>query len=131
MLDSLEIEPEVVQAIENKKSIILASLLEERSGLDIPYESFQEYERFFKDTLELPDEVYNSTDDEGDDVYTYIKAHQHKGDTFYYFVICVGLGKSYNVSDEALLPVISFPSLDGDLYNSYKKGKLVAGALKS
>ena len=156
-----EIDSATIEVLERKKSSSLAMLLENRSKEDIPFEKFYLYEQFCRPTLEGPDEVYNSTNEEGDDIYTYIKAHEKDGVSFYYFVICLCLDSEANWSasekiearmekeedvdaeevlesateavmeSEALFPIISFPSLDGELYRTYKRGNLVSGNLKS
>ncbi len=127
----MELAPEVFEAIENKKSTCLASLLKERSNQDIPYEDFYNYDKFMEATLEVPDEVYTEKDTDGDDLFTYIKAHEKDGKSFYYFVICLNIGPSIEAQEDTILPILGFPSLDGRTYNSYRKGRLISGNLKS
>ena len=86
-----------------KKSAFLASLLEQRSSKDIPYEDFYCYDRFMEDTLEVPDEVYTERDRDGDDLFTYIKAHEKDGKSFYYFVICMNIGPSMEEAGDTIL----------------------------
>jgi hypothetical protein len=122
--------PEVSEAIESKKSSFLASLLKERSIKDIPYEDFYDYDKFMVTTLEGPDEVYTEKDGEGDDLFTYIKAHEKDGISFYYFVICLSI-ESSREEEDTILPILGFPSLDGKTYKNFRKGRLVSGNLKS
>ena len=126
-----QISSEVFETIESKKSAFLASLLEQRSSKDIPYEDFYCYDRFMEDTLEVPDEVYTERDRDGDDLFTYIKAHEKDGKSFYYFVICMNIGPSMEEAGDTILPILGFPSQDGETYNSYRKGRLISGNLKS
>ena len=55
----------------------------------IPFEKFSLYEDYFDTTLENPDEVYLRRDSEGDEIYTYIKAHEQDGVSFYYFILLI------------------------------------------
>ncbi len=129
----LEIEPETMNAIEAKKSAFLARLLQERSVADIPFEKFTLYEGFFKSTLEDPDEIYSYEDDDGDDLFTYIKAYDQGGVSFYYFIICVEFERNEEVDGQTrrVIPLMAFPTLDGELYRTYKSGKLISGSLKN
>ena len=49
----------------------------------------------------------------------------------YYFVICLNIGPSIEAQEDTILPILGFPSLDGRTYNSYRKGRLISGNLKS
>ena len=122
---SLEIDQDAISTLESKKSTLLAGLLERRLPTDIDFELFPVYQQFYRETLEKPDEIYRWTDNEGDELYSYIKVHDSKGISFYYIVICIGKLASQ------LLPVLSFPTLDPALYNAYKKGQLITGKLKN
>lgn len=128
---TVEIEEELLEAIELKKSQLLANLLEERSPSDIPFERFNMYDEFIEDTLQQPDEVYKDTDEEGDIILTYIKAHELNGISFYYFCVCMKYEKALKEGIETLLPIITFPSLDGEIYDIYKRGVKVTGPLKN
>lgn len=128
---SVEVEEELIESIELKKSNFLASLLEERSPSDIPFEKFNMYDEFIETTLQEPDEVFIDTDEEGDKVLTYIKAHELNGTSFYYFCLCMKYETSQKEGMETLLPILTFPSLDGELYEFYKKGTKLTGALKN
>jgi hypothetical protein len=128
---SVEVEEEMIESIELKKSNLLADLLEERSPSDIPFEKFHLYDEFVENTLQEPDEVFLDTDQEGDKVLTYIKAHELNGTSFYYFCICMKYEASQKEGMETLLPILTFPSLDGELYEMYKKGTKLTGALKN
>lgn len=127
----IEIDEQTMMEVEAKKSSYLASLIEDRSPADIPIESFGLYEGYFEPTMMGPDEIYSSLDDEGDTIYTYIKAHDREGVSFYYFIVCLRLQKGFQENTDALVPILSFPSVDGDLYRTYKKGELISGSLKN
>jgi len=129
----LEVAGEALNAIEAKKSAFLARLLQDRSVADIPFEQFDLYEKYFTPTLEDPDEIYTDEDDDGDQLFTYIKAYDQGGVSFYYFIICVEFEKDQGVDGETrrVIPLMAFPTLDGDLYRTYRQGKLVSGNLKN
>jgi len=127
----IEIDEQTMMDVENKKSVYLARLIEERSPADIPIESFSLYEQYFEPTMMNPDEIYSSKDDEGDTIYTYIKAHDREGVSFYYMILCYRLDTQYDKNTDALVPIVSFPTVDGDMYRLYKKGDLISGNLKN
>lgn len=122
---------EILETVEQKKSSMLAEILEERSPHDIPIEDFAHYEEFFQPTIENPDEVFSCEDAEGDTLYTYIKAHDKSGVSFYYFIVCFNFASNPNEKTESLLPVLSFPSLDADIYKKHSKGDKISGNLKN
>lgn len=127
----LDIAPEAIEMIESKKSVYLAQLLEERSVADIPFEKFSLYEDYFDITLENPDEVYMRRDSEGDEIYTYIKAHEQDGVSFYYFILLLKIDSRWAPAPNTLLPIVSFPTVDGDIYNQYREGEQLEGGLKN
>ena len=122
---------QILETVEQKKSVLLAHMLEERSPHDIPIEEFANYEPFFDTTIEDPDEVYTEMDEDGDTLYTYIKAYEKDGCSFYFFVVCLNFASNPNEQTESLLPIISFPSLDAETYKKHSKGEKVSGSLKS
>jgi transcriptional regulator with XRE-family HTH domain len=126
-----EIDRETLDIIEGKKSKYLATLLEKMSPADIPFEDFMYYDSYLAPTLENPDEVYKYRDEDGDDIIITIKAHEKNQVSFYYFVIClVDKDKSFEDGD-TIYPILSFPSSDGEIYHTYKRGTLLSGSLRS
>ncbi|MAF78642.1 MAG: hypothetical protein CME60_10795 [Halobacteriovoraceae bacterium] len=130
-VESIEIDEHILMMLENKKSQYLAHLIEERSPADIPIEAFTLYEEYFEKTMMNPDEIYRHQDEEGDTIYTYIKAHDREGVSFYYFIICSRVKEGADLNTEALYPILSFPSVDGEMYKLYQKGELVSGNLRN
>lgn len=126
----LEIDAETLSMLEKKKSAYLADLLEKRSPADVPYESFHLYDEYLDQTMQTPDEIFKHIDEEGDQLFTYIKAQVKDTISFYYLVICYSLKKG-GKDQETLIPIISFPTLDGELYTKYKLGELVQGITKN
>jgi hypothetical protein len=78
-----------------------------------------------------PDEIFKKNDDEGDIIYTYIKAHDREGVSFYYFIVCYRISEGDEANTDTLVPIISFPSVDGEMYRLYKDGELISGSLKN
>ena len=96
-----------------------------------PFEKFDIYDEFVEATLQSPDEVFKRVDEEGDNILTYIKAHELNGISFYYFCICMKFETHWGQDTETVIPIISFPSLDGELYRKYRSGDLITGNLKN
>lgn len=119
---------EDLQLFESKKNIFLSLLLEKRLASDIPFENFGDYDFCLKTTMELPDEVYQERDIENDQVYKYIKSYEKDEVSFYYIVICVLFNGQ---KSPTLFPVLSFPTIDAELYNTLKSGEQISGGLKS
>jgi len=127
----IEIDESTMMELEGKKSRYLASLIEDRSPADIPIESFSLYEQYFEPTMMEPDEIFKKLDEEGDTIYTYIKAHDREGVSFYYFIVCYRIGEGNQANTDTLVPIVSFPSVDGEMYRLYKEGELISGSLKN
>ncbi|MCF8058453.1 MAG: hypothetical protein K9K67_04100 [Bacteriovoracaceae bacterium] len=127
----IEIDEQTLMEVEGKKSAYLAGLIEDRSPADIPIESFSLYEQYFEPTMMEPDEIYSSKDEEGDTIFTYIKAHDREGVSFYYFIVCLRIEEGFQENTDALVPIVSFPSVDGELYRTYRRGELISGNLKN
>ncbi len=125
IINDLPLDAGELQAIELKKSIYLAKLLEHRKSSDIDFEHFPLYDKFFPNTIEFPDEVYEGTDDDDDNVKTYIKFHQESGVMFYYVAICMSLEQE----NEIILPILAFPTLDPKLLEKYQIGEKTAGTV--
>jgi hypothetical protein len=127
----IEVDHETIMLVERKKSSMLAVLLEERSPADIPVESFPMYESYFNTTMEAPDEIYQAKDKEGDEILTYVKAHDREGVSFFYLVLCLKYRSNWSQGSETVLPIFAFPTVDGEICNYYRKGQLINGALKN
>lgn len=119
IVDNFEVEPDILEELELKKSSALADLLSMRSDHDISFEEFIDYESYLSSTLESPDEIFNNNEDE---LSTYIKSFKRDDFSFFYVVVC---WKSPQVKDnhQLLLPIIAFPSIDQGLYKHYAVGE--------
>lgn len=124
-----QIDPEIIEQIEHKKSQFLAEHMGIRSEADIPFENFDLYMDYLGPTIEAPDEVYRFEDEDGEMLQASIKAHEKDGVSFFYIVISFSLPSDDN--RELILPVMSFPTVDGKLCEHYRKGEQVSGTLKN
>ncbi|MDP7320915.1 MAG: hypothetical protein QF441_09920 [Bacteriovoracaceae bacterium] len=126
----ITIEPEVIDLLESKKSLLLAWLMEIRSEVDIEFEQFHLYDKYLSETIETPDEVYEYEDEAGDTLNNYIKSFKIDKTEFFYVVIAY----PYEIAAEnkmAILPILSFPSIDKSLYPHVTLGKKLTHALKN
>ncbi|MBF0298838.1 MAG: hypothetical protein HQK51_08965 [Oligoflexia bacterium] len=126
--NNFNIPPEVVRILESKKSQLLSNLLKDRSATDISIDQFPHYDYCLHETIENPDEVYRLLDSGKDILLTYIKVFSKENISFYYLVICLQHSNDSNSNEENyLIPIISFPTVDGELYRKYKKGEKIEG----
>jgi hypothetical protein len=119
------------EMLEGKKSRLLAELLEKRIPSDIPFEKFLLYDRNIASTLEDPDEVYAYKDDENDQIYVYFKALSEGKKTYFQIVLALMLDHETSEVHDVVVPILSFPTLDPDLYKNYQRGKQLSGNLKN
>src|SRR5690606_12771157 len=122
----VELPAEIIEELDLKKSSYLATLLGNRADDDIAYDEFMDYEQFLPLTLEDPDEVYDRTGEDADEISTFIKSFQYAGGTFFYVVVCWKC-QVKNFQERMLIPVLSFPSTDQDLYHEFAIGERVVG----
>ncbi|MGZ3692439.1 MAG: hypothetical protein ACXVLQ_01880 [Bacteriovorax sp.] len=121
-----------MQLLENKKSKLLADLLVKRKDDDIAFEDFTSYESCYQETLDFPDELFETKDNEGDVFFVYIKSFIKNGQDFFYIISCLkrkdleATGGQVNV-----FPVLAFPTNDMDLYREFRAGVRVSGPLKN
>ena len=120
-LDDISLPAEVIEGVDLKKSEYLAKLLINRKESDISIEQYPIYDDYITLTLNDPDDEFHSEDDAGDSIYTFVKSFKKSGQDFFYIVICLNVDIP-NSSDTALLPVITFPSIDEELYRLYAVG---------
>ncbi len=120
---NFEISKDQMEELELKKSSYLADLICNRSEEDIRIEDFINYQQYTRITLEEPDEIYEYKDDELDTIRSYIKTFKKNDETFFYVCVCQ-LIKNSN-EGEVLMPLLTFPSKDTNLYKNYKLGNLV------
>lgn len=126
----VELPAELIEQMELKKSQLLAQLLAARESSDIDFEEFIDYEKFLTSTLEAPDEVYEKHDDEGEVMATFIKSFKEDLFCFYYVAICWKCSVD-GIKDQVLVPILSFPSTDHELYQDYAVGDKTLGQVKN
>ncbi len=125
------IPDEVIQALEKKKSEYLADFLTFRSKQDINLEDFTKYEKYTGMVLNDPDEIFEYIDADNDQILTYIKSFIQKEGPFFYIVVCLKVDEDLKSNEDVLIPIITFPSTDGELYKKYKLGERISGGLKN
>ena len=109
--------------VEQKKSILLAELLENRRPEDIPFEKFHLYDHFIGPTLEHPDQIFKTKDEDGDELLVHRKNIKGHPVEFAYLVIAVLVEKANG--RPSIVPIISFPTIDNNLATAYCQGVLV------
>lgn len=133
--EEVKLPKEVLDWVEQKKSSILAEHLIERDDDDISFELFSDYDSYLMPTLDHPDEIYINKDQEGDEFYAYIKAFEADEETFYYYALCTlpeWEEKPENLDEmQVFIPILTFPSTDGNIYRKYSAGKKYSGKLKN
>lgn len=129
-LDEINLPAELVEDLELKKSECLAQLLERRVDTDIAIDDYPKYDQFLSLTLEDADEEYTSSDESGDTVITFIKSFHMNGKSFFYIATCISL-ELQNVSETVMIPILSFPSVDNNLYKYYAVGEKKNSKLKN
>lgn len=129
-LTEISLDTQLQEELELKKSSYLAKLMGDMGESDIGIENFPMYERFVEPTLMEADEIYEREDDEGDVIITYIKSFAENNSSFFYLVLCLKKPHEKN-GEELILPIISFPSVDAQLYKKYKEGEQISGIIKN
>lgn len=127
----LELSPDEFEGLEQKKSEMLANLLQHRSISDIPVEDFVNYERFLGETVQSPDEAYVYSDREGDQVFVHIKTFVLDQKGFFYLALCQSAVLEKEQGDNLMIPIISFPSIDPNLVKHFRRGEKIQGSLKN
>ena len=122
----IDADEKLLEIIENFKSSYLDGLLKLRKSWDVPFENFGHYESYLKETISFPDEVYQYKE-EGEDFFVYIKGLDDHIRPFYYIVICMDFKDENALDNDTVIPIISFPSFDGELCQNYKRGQKVSG----
>jgi hypothetical protein len=120
-----------MQLLEAKKSKLLADLLLKRKDDDIAFEDFSNFEKFFEQTLQDPDEVFETKDNEGDIFFNYIKNYSEANRTFFYIISCLKRIDSETSTEINVFPVLAFPTNDLNLYSDFRVGTRISGQLKN
>jgi len=128
-ISEMALDEEIFNSVERLKSELLATHLELRSENDVPYEDFYLYEECLSKTMENPDAVYYHQL-HGQELLSYMKSGSGKHGAFFYIVICLRLADDA-AENNLVVPVFSFPTIDGDLYQQFCEGTQVFGDIKS
>ena len=120
-----------MELLENKKSKLLADLLVKRKDNDVPFEDFMLYESCYPETLEVPDEVFEYRDNEGDVFFIYIKSFIKASENYFYIISCLKRKDNGESESVNVFPVLAFPTNDLDLYSEFRSGKRISALLKN
>lgn len=120
-----------MQLLENKKSGLLADLLTDRLESDISFEEFNDYEICFQDTLDTPDEVFETRDKEGDSFFVYIKSFIKGNEDYFYIISCLKRPDKEDEKSISVFPVLAFPTNDVLLYAKWRTGKKISGHVQN
>ena len=120
-----------MQLLESKKSKLLADLLLKRKDDDIAFEDFAKFEKFFEQTLQDPDEVFETKDNEGDIFFNYIKNYSEGNRAFFYIISCLKRIDSETSTEINVFPVLAFPTNDLNLFSEFRIGTRISGQLKN
>ena len=121
-----------IQLLESKKSKLLGDILMKRKDSDVPFEEFSGYDTCFQETLDFPDEVFEKKDNEGDVLFSYIKAFsrgQRTEDNFFYIVTC--LKRKLDSENVNVYPILGLPTTDMELCQEFRGGHQLSGPLKN
>lgn len=100
---------------------LFSAMLKVRSEKDIPMDKFKDFAKLREETIESPDEIWRSSDFQGNRLVTFIKEYQENSDYtgLHYVVITQEDGQSSTV--HSLL--FSFPTIDETLIERYRNGE--------
>ncbi len=116
-----------MEQVESLRSSFLASILSKRDEQDIPIEDFHLFEEYIEPTISQPEEVFEYEDKSGHLVHAFIRDFEKMDDCFFYIVLSLKLDPTMQpaenrLDDEVFIPVLAFPTIDEQLYLSFKKG---------
>lgn len=121
-----------LQLLESKKSKVLADILIKRKDNDIPFEDYSGYESCFQETLDQPDEVFETRDNEGDKLFHYIKSFSmgtRADESFFYIVIC--LKRNSDNATTNVYPILALPTIDMEMCQEFRTGTRLTGPLQN
>ncbi len=100
---------------------LFSAMLKVRSDKDIPMEKFRDFASLREETIESPDEIWRSSDFQGNRLVTFIKEYNENSGyaDLHYIVITQEDGQSSTV--HSLL--FSFPTIDETLIERYRNGE--------
>lgn len=131
--DNLNLSKELIDHIEQKKSVFLAMVIQNKSEKDISFEEYPVYQKYLSNTMSEPDEIYELKDNEGDTFFSYIKTFEFNGNSFYYISLCVR-DPSVEVKpelNESVFPVVSVPTTCANLYKFFKSDLIITKSIKN
>ena len=123
----------MIESLDFIRSNLLAELMERHSPQDIAIEDFIHYEDLMEMTLNSPDEICHLNGPNGEDLVVHILAQERDGVSFFYYVICDGapflkkILPKEQIDENQVIPLLAFPSIDGEIYKYYRRGRQIMG----
>lgn len=128
--EEVEDNIEFLTMLENKKSSLLGQLLSEWKDSDINIEDFQNFDIAFNETLANPDEIYETKDSEGDLNCHYLKSFMDEiVGNYFYVLVCLKITNERNEIN--IFPIMSFPTIDPNLFMKFRTGSRVMSILSN
>lgn len=106
--------------LDQKKSVLLAQLMENLTPDDFSFSDYIEYIDDGKEVLKMPDELFKWEDDDGDSMLTYSKIMQRDSKAYYYVLIGITI-------ESNIFPVLMFPTKDQKILNLFQRGERQIG----
>ena len=125
-----ELKKEEIEYIEQKKSLYLATILENRKESDISFEDFPFYQNYLPKTMNDPDEVYELMDSEETSTTAILKPLKRKEEVFTLSLYVLRAITSKQESNE-VYPVIAVPSTCVNFYKSFQSESVISRSIKN
>lgn len=124
--DDFYVPEEVAEWIGLKKSEYLSKLIQFQGVNDISFEHFHLYDDYVPGTIERPDKMYESEDDD-QTLRTYIKTYSERSG-FHQVVIGVLLDDKEKNAD-VFIPIITFVSRESELIKEFSQGTVIGAPI--
>lgn len=120
--DDFYVPDEVVEWIGLKKSEYLSKLIQKQGANDISFEHFHIYDDYVPGTIERPDKMYESSDDD-QRIRTYIRTYSEK--TGFHQVVIGVLVEDHKKNADVFIPIITFVSKESELVKEFSQGTVI------
>lgn len=121
-MEKLDLPPEILEQLEQKKSQEISRILSIAEESDIGFEEYLKYIEHLDETLSLADEIYLIRDESSDRFYSFIKHFKN----YSYYVLCLKEKLAVDGEEKTMyLPILSFPSRGVKLYEFYSNGEVI------
>lgn len=120
--DDFYIPEDVAEWINLKKSEYLSKLIQQMASDDFGFEEFHRFDKYIPGTIEGPDKVYESTDD-NQKVRTYVRSYQENG-VFHQIVQGV-LVDDKESNAQVYVPILSFVTKKDEIVRLFSVGQVI------